>query len=189
MRDLVYFWIWPKSRNQINRNSWQSYIWVSSKVERGWEKHLTEISPYLPIGRSKNVRSEIFLVNVWKQVSWHSISFRAIGRKLAVCLFFVTPLIFLHLPHFHFLTLSRYNLETEARGPKLCTFSESWVRKDSVGTSWNLVVSDKETCVSLRPSRNAALGLNINFVLFCPEACSSFCCKDQGCRVCKKCRS
>ena len=32
------------------------------------------------------------------------------------------------------LTLSRYNLETEARSPKPTTFSESWVREDSVGT-------------------------------------------------------
>ena len=33
------------------------------------------------------------------------------------------------------LTLSHYDFETEARSPKPKTFSESWVFKDSVGTS------------------------------------------------------
>ena len=44
--------------------------------------------------------------------------------------FFVTQPIFSYD-----LNLSRYNLETEARSPKLIIFFEFWVRKDSVGTS------------------------------------------------------
>ena len=58
-----------------------------------------------------------------------------LGRKLA-CLWFATPDFLLHDRFLAYdLTLSRYNFETEAWSPKTNTFSESWVRKDSVYTS------------------------------------------------------
>ena len=49
-----------------------------------------------------------------------SISPKAIGPKIKKC---------------YDLTLNRNNFETEARSPKQILFSQSWARKDSVGTS------------------------------------------------------
>ena len=55
--------------------------------------------------------------------------FRARSSKIAKVLFFENQF------WAHRLTLSRYNLETETWEPKPYTCSESWVCKDSVGTS------------------------------------------------------
>ena len=63
-------------------------------------------------------------------------NFRPLGWKSAECLWFVeTAYFLLHDPFWAYsLTLSGYNFEKEGQSPKPNKFSESWVRKDSVGT-------------------------------------------------------
>ena len=56
-----------------------------------------------------------------------------IGGVSLIC---ETAYFLLHDPFWAYsLTLSGYNFETEGQSPKPNKFSESWVRKDSVGTS------------------------------------------------------
>ena len=107
-------------------------------------------------GRAQRPPNFKMVIECSNMLSPPSLRFRALARKLQKCCFFENQF------WAHRLTLSRYNLETETWEPKPYTCSESWVCKDSVGTSpknsrlkfWVWSVSPKHSLSNKFPCNN-----------------------------------